>query len=121
MRMDCKVTSFMEDLNSLKIENLQKWFNDESRIWIPPAGEVVGARRILALFRAIFRKYEKLEWNVDEIFHLGNGKFFYETMSKGTIADKGIYSNQICTIVSFAENGKIKFLSDYFKDTSCFK
>lgn len=119
--MDCKVTSFMADLNSLKIENLEKWFNNESRIWIPPAGEVVGARRIIALFRAIFRKYEKLEWNVNEIFSLGNNKFFYETMSNGTNSNKAIYNNHICTVISFTECGKIKFLSDYFKDTSSFK
>ncbi len=119
--MDCKVTSFMKDLNSLKIENLRKWFNEESKIWIPPAGEVVGEGRILALFRAIFRKYEKLEWKVDEVFHLGNGKYFYETLSIGTIFNKGTYRNQICTVVSFNENGKITSLSDYFKDTACFK
>ena len=30
----------MRDLNSLKVENLQKWFDDESKIWIPPAKEI---------------------------------------------------------------------------------
>ncbi|WP_417429112.1 hypothetical protein [Halpernia sp.] len=118
--MECKVTEFMKDLNSLQIKNLEKWFNTESKIWIPPAGEIVGVGRILALFRAIFRKYENLEWNVGEIFNLGNEKYFYESTSKGFMSKSGIYSNQICTIISFNENGKIKFLSDYFKNTACF-
>lgn len=120
MRMECKVTSFMQDLNSLKIENLQKWFNEESRIWIPPAKEIEGGGRILALFRAIFRKYENIEWKASEIFDLGNNKFFYETVSLGNLKGKGEYTNHICTVVSFSENGKIKFLSDYFKDTCMF-
>ena len=79
--MDCKVTSFMHDLNSLKVENLTKWFNDESKIWIPPMKEIQGEGRILALFRAIFKRYENIEWKASEIFDLGNNKFFYETIS----------------------------------------
>lgn len=118
--MDCKVTSFMQDLNSLNIENLQKWFDKESKIWIPPAKEIQGEGRILALFRAIFRKYEKIEWKESEIFHLGKERYFYETVSIGNLRGKGIYSNNICTIISFNDAGKIKFLSDYFKDTACF-
>ncbi len=120
MRMDCKVTSFMRDLNSLKLENLQKWFDDESKIWIPPAKEIQGGSRILALFRAIFRKYESIEWSESEIFDLGKNRYFYETISLGNIKGKGTYTNQICTVVSFSEGGKIKLLSDYFKDTSSF-
>ena len=118
--MECKVTSFMQDLNSLKIENLQKWFNDDSKIWIPPAKEIQGGNRILALFRAIFRKYESIQWNQSEIFDLGKGRFFYETVSVGNMKGKGSYHNNICTVVAFGENGKIKLLSDYFKDTSAF-
>ncbi|MBF8456678.1 hypothetical protein IV494_05730 [Kaistella sp. G5-32] len=118
--MDCKVTSFMEDLNSLKVENLQKWFNEESKIWIPPAKEIQGGGRILAMFRAIFRKYESINWCESEIFDLGKGKYFYETISIGNLRGKGIYTNNICTVISFTDCGKIKSLSDYFKDTSAF-
>lgn len=118
--MDCKVTSFMQDLNSLNVENLQKWFNEESKIWIPPAKEIHGGSRILAMFRAIFRKYENITWNESEIFDLGKGRFFYETVSLGTLKGKGSYTNNICTVISFTEAGMIKSLSDYFKDTSSF-
>ena len=118
--MDCKVTSFMQDLNSLNVENLKKWFNEESKIWIPPFKEIQGENKILALFRAIFRKYETIEWKESEIFNLGKGRYFYETVSKGNMKGKGFYSNNICTVIAFTECGKIKLLSDYFKDTACF-
>lgn len=118
--MDCKVTSFMVDLNSLNIENLRKWFNEESKIWIPPAKEIEGDGRIMALFRAIFRKYENIKWQESEIHDLGKNRFFYETVSVGNMKGKGEYTNHICTVISFTECGKIKFLSDYFKDTACF-
>lgn len=118
--MDCKVSSFMQDLNSLDIENLSKWFDENSKIWIPPMTEVEGGKRILALFRTIFRKYNHIEWKASEIFNIGARRFFYETVSKGEMREKGVYNNQICTIIEFSETGKIKYLSDYFKDTACF-
>jgi len=89
-------------------------------IWIPPAKEISGKSRILALFRAIFRRYEKIQWNVAEIFHLGNNKYFYQTSSIGNMTGKGMYKNEICTVVQFSECGKIVYLSDYFKDTRIF-
>jgi hypothetical protein len=110
----------MQDLNSLDISNLRKWFNEESKIWIPPAKEIEGDSRILALFRAIFRRYDKIEWTASEIFALGKNRFFYETVSVGNMKGNGSYTNNICTIISFTECGKIKYLSDYFKNTACF-
>lgn len=110
----------MKDLNSLNTEHLEKWFTDESTIWIPPSKEISGKSRILALFRAIFRRYEKIEWRVSEIFSLGNNKYFYQTHSSGNMSGKGIYQNKICTIVEFSQCGKILYLSDYFKDTKAF-
>ena len=118
--MDCKINDFMEDLNSLDIEHLDKWFTDESTIWIPPLNEISGKNRILALFRAIFRRYDTIEWHVFEIFALGNQKYFYQTTSYGTMTGKGTYENNICTLVHFSEGGKIIYLSDYFKDTKTF-
>jgi len=118
--MLCRINDFMKDLNSLNIEHLEKWFTDESTIWIPPSKEISGKNRILALFRAIFRRYESIEWQVFEIFPLGNQKYFYQTTSYGTMINKGIYENNICTVVHFSEDGKIIYLSDYFKDTKAF-
>jgi limonene-1,2-epoxide hydrolase len=118
--MNCKISHFMQDLNSLNIETLEKWFTDDTVIWIPPAKEISGKSRILALFRAIFRRYEKIEWSVSEIFHLGNNKYFYQTNSLGKLSGQDTYTNEICTIIQFSECGKILYLSDYFKDTKVF-
>ena len=118
--MVCKITDFMKDLNSLKIDQLEKWFTEDSKIWIPPSEEISGKSRILALFRSIFRRYDNIEWHVSEIFHLGDEKYFYQTVSIGNMYGLGQYKNNICTIVQFSEHGKIVYLSDYFKDTKVF-
>ena len=118
--MICKVTSFMQDLNSLDIEKLRKWFDEDSKVWIPPMKEIQGGKRILAFFRSMFRKYSHIEWQASEIFNIGERRFFYETISQGTMKENGAYHNYICTIIEFGENGTIKYLSDYFKDTCRF-
>ncbi|MBW8361170.1 MAG: nuclear transport factor 2 family protein [Kaistella sp.] len=118
--MDCKITAFMQDLNTKNTDNLKKWFNDESQIWIPPSKEISGANRILALFRAIFRRYENIVWEISTVHDLGNHKFFYETVSQGFLSGKGFYKNNIATVVQFSESGKIVHLSDYFKNTEVF-
>lgn len=118
--MNCKVTSFMQDLNSLDLEKLRKWFDEDSKIWIPPMKEIQGGKRILAFFRSMFRKYTHIEWKASEIFNIGERRFFYETVSHGIMKEKGEYYNNICTIIEFSERGTIQYLSDYFKDTNAF-
>ncbi len=111
---------FMEDLKTLKIENLAKWFDDESELWLPPADPAVGARRILALFGLVFRRYKELSWEVGAVYPAGERKLIYQTESRGTFADSRPYANSILTVIEFSPGGKIRFLSDYFKDTAVF-
>lgn len=111
---------FMADLQTLKTENLAKWFDDESELWLPPADPAVGVRRILALFGLIFRRYQKLSWEVGAVYPVGERKLVYQTESKGTFADGRPYANSILTVIEFSAGGKIRFLSDYFKDTAVF-
>jgi len=110
----------MADLQTLKTENLVKWFDGESELWLPPADPAVGARRILALFGLIFRRYRDLSWTVQAVYPAGPRKLIYATESKGTFADGRPYANSILTIIEFSPEGKIRFLSDYFKDTAVF-
>ena len=111
---------FMADLATLQIENLAKWFDGESELWLPPSGPTVGQRRILALFSLIFRRYKELSWEVGSVYPAGDCKLVYESESRGIFADGRPYANSILTVIEFSPKGKIRFLSDYFKDTSIF-
>ncbi|KQR92675.1 hypothetical protein ASG01_12335 [Chryseobacterium sp. Leaf180] len=110
----------MQDLNTLDINLIGEWFVDDSEIWIPPSKEIFGKRKILILFRAIFKRYSTLEWSVQNIFTLDENKFMYQTKSSGIMSDGRDYQNEICTIIHFSTSGKITFLSDYFKNTEIF-
>lgn len=111
---------FMADLQTRKTENLAKWFDERSELWLPPSEPAIGARRILTLFGLIFRRYEELFWEVTAVYPAGERKLVYQTQSRGTFADGSPYANSILTIIEFSPAGKILFLSDYFKDTAVF-
>lgn len=111
---------FMRDLSSLQTENLAKWFDAESKLCLPPCVPTVGQRRILTVFGLIFRRYSELSWSVRAVYPVGERKLIYETDSWGTFADGRPYKNDILTVIEFTPSGKIRLLSDYFKDTAIF-
>ena len=112
--------AFMDDLGRRDLGRIKPWFVEKSVLWVPPALPVEGQRRILAMFRIIFRKYSEIHWNVTEIFPVGGTRYIYATDSWGTIGKSTPYKNSILTIIDFDQDGHILFLSDYFKDTAIF-
>ena len=119
MKQNCH--AFMKDLNSKNIEKIVKWFETDSTVWIPPAGPVKTQRKIGVYFRAIFQKYKDLNWEVLEVFDVTESRFFIISKSKGIFRNDASYVNHLVTDIRFDDNEKIIFLSDFFKDTSCFK
>jgi limonene-1,2-epoxide hydrolase len=113
--------AFMDDLESRELKRLERWFSDTTELWVPPAAPVTGGRRILAMFRAIFRMYADLHWKVTEVHAIGERRFFYLTDSWGTIGEATPYRNHVATVIVFDEEGRIASLSDYFKDTAIFR
>ncbi len=119
--MDIKnrCVAFMTDLDTKDTKQLSNWFVEKSQVWIPPGQPVEGSSRIIAQFRAIFRRYKDLNWKVNEVFQLSENRGLCISSSWGTINGKP-YSNELVTDFTFNNEGKILRLSDYFKDTSCF-
>lgn len=110
----------MADLGRRDAEALKKWFTEKSVLWMPPAPPIEGERRILVAFRVIFRAYTDLNWSVKEVYSVGNNRFIYMTDSWGTIGRDMPYKNNILTVIDFDADGRIVYLSDYFKDTAIF-
>ncbi len=110
----------MRDLQTRDLEKIGEWFNESSVVWVPPASPVIGSSRILALFRAIFRKYDSIEWKVTEVHRLDTYRYFYISESWGVIGKSLPYKNMVATDITFDSEGKIEKLSDYFKDTGVF-
>lgn len=115
-----KVIAFMADFQAHDLDRLQAWFGEDSVVWAPPAGPVRGARRIKALFRAIFGRYREIRWTIERIYPVDERTVVYEHSSQGTLRRGTLYANRAVTILEFDANGKIARLSDFFKDTRTF-
>jgi hypothetical protein len=112
--------AFVRDLNARDLGLLERWFSDQSLVSIPPRSELRGTRRVLAFFRSVFRIYDEIHWRVTEVYEIGERRCAYLTESWGTLRGGGPYRNDIVTLIEFDAEGRIIFLSDYFKDTSTF-
>ena len=110
----------MDDVERRDIQALGGWFSAEAEMWIPPRPAVHGGRRVVALLRAIFRLYPEIHWKVTAVHPLDERRGVYFTDSWGTIGRDTPYCNKIATLITFDADGRIAFLSDYFKDTSIF-
>ena len=111
-----RVKAFMRDLQSKHLERLGRWFTEFSRVWIPPSKPVVGRKRILALFRAIFRMYSDLNWEVEKVYCINGSTAIFVSKSWGVLRPEKTYQNAILTLIQFNCTGKIDYLSDYVKD-----
>ena len=87
---------------------------------MPPTEPIKGDRRILAMFRVIFRMYHEIHWKVTEVYPVGGNRYVYLTDSWGTIGKSTPYKNHILSIIDFDAAGRILYLSDYFKNTAIF-
>ncbi len=110
----------MEDMATNDAERVAKWFTEDSTLWIPPASPIKGLCRIKALFRAMFRRYEYLQWTIVDILPVCENRCIHICISQGKLKDSEAYTNRVITDIVFNEEGKILSLSDYFKDTSVF-
>ena len=115
-----RVVAFVRDLQSKDLERLGRWFTESSRVWIPPSKPVVGRKRILALFRAIFRMYSDLNWEIERVYCIDGSTAIFALKSWGVFRTEKTYQNAILTLIQFDRTGKIDYLSDYVKDTRIF-
>jgi ketosteroid isomerase-like protein len=111
----------MEDMESRDTTRLARWMTETTVFWVPPRGPVTGGRRVLALLRAIFSMYDTFHFEVRHIYEVTPSRVVYFHETSGTVAKTGErYTNQVVTLIDFDGEGRIAYLSDYFKCTATF-
>lgn len=108
--------SLFKAMNERDFVHFTEIMADEVAFDFPGAGRVEGQRRTILLLKSIFRKYPVLEFRVHEIV-AGTARACCIWTNSGESASGEPYSNSGVTLLHFKE-GKITFISDYFKDTS---
>jgi limonene-1,2-epoxide hydrolase len=115
-----RVVAFMEDMQSADVRRLARWMTERTVFWVPPRAPVTGGRRVLALLRAIFGMYQTLDFTVRHIYEVTPSRVVYFHETTGTLAKGGPYTNQVVTLIDFDADGRIAYLSDYFKTDVAF-
>lgn len=103
-------------MNSRDFTEFEQMVTDDVSFDFPGAGKVEGSRRTLLLLKSILRKYPELHFTISEIITKENRAVVIWT-NKGKDNQGNPYANSGATLLHFSQ-GKISFISDYFKDTS---
>jgi ketosteroid isomerase-like protein len=103
-------------MNSRDVSELTPYIAEDATFDFPGAGCITGKKRILLFFKILFRKYPRLFFHIDDIIVEGE-RACAVWSNEGDNAQGAPYQNRGITLVRTAD-GKITFISDYFKDTS---
>jgi ketosteroid isomerase-like protein len=103
-------------MNSRDLTGLELHLADEAVFDFPGAGCITGKKKILLFLKVLFRKYPRLRFTVEDILLEGD-RACAVWSNEGKDSHGTPYKNRGVTVVRIAQ-GKIIFISDYFKDTS---
>jgi ketosteroid isomerase-like protein len=103
-------------MNSRDLSGLSRHLAEDAVFDFPGAGRICGQKKILTFLKALFRKYPRLKFTVEDILLEGD-RACAVWSNEGEDSHGTAYRNRGMTLVHVAK-GKIVFISDYFKDTS---
>ena len=108
--------AIFDTFNNRDVSELEQYLAEDAVFDFPGTERLKGPKQILLFLKVLFRKYPRLEFKVEDI--LVDGDRACAVWSNEGKGNKGNpYSNRGVTLV-WAREGKIVFISDYFKDTS---
>ena len=109
------ILKFFEVLNERDLEEADNLLDSQTEFFFPKTEPMIGKDRILKFLNIFFRQYPELIFTVVRVIHQGDQAAVHWT-NRGIIRRKEPYENEGVTILEM-ENGKIVFISDFFKDT----
>lgn len=110
------VQTIFDAINKRDLAEFEQYLSEGAVFDFPGPGRIEGQRRILLFFKILFRKYPRLRFTVEDIIVEGDQACAIWS-NEGEEKKGGVYRNRGVTHVRSSE-GKIVFISDYFKDTS---
>ncbi len=103
-------------INKRDFTEFESYIADDLTFDFPGVDQIKGAKRVILFFNVLFRKYKVLQFHVSDVVS-DDKKACVKWENRGEEKEGALYSNSGLTWFYF-ENGKIIFMSDYFKDTS---
>ena len=116
MYEDQTFLKFFQVLNERDLVEADNLLAPRAELFFPKTRPMVGKDRILKFLKIFFRQYPELIFTVARVICQGDRAAVHWT-NRGADRRKEPYENEGVTILEM-ENGKIVYISDFFKDTS---
>jgi ketosteroid isomerase-like protein len=118
MSNEAIIKEFFEVVNQRDFEKMGNLLNLNAEFYFPRTQPLIGKERILKFFNILFRQYPQLSFDIQRIILQGNQAAIHWT-NWGKSRHDVPYDNEGVTLLEMAD-GKITFISDFFKDTEKF-
>ena len=112
------IMEFFEVFNRRNLDKMENLFGSDAEFYFPKTQPLIGKNRILKFFNILFRQYPQLNFDIQRIIIQGNQAAIHWT-NQGKNRRDAPYENEGVTIMELMD-GKIIFISDFFKDTEKF-
>lgn len=114
------LTALFERLNARDTEGLAALLDPEAVLHFPKTAPLVGAERILRFFKLLWRGYPELHFTVRETLLAADGlRAAVHWTNAGRTREGADYANEGVTLMHLRE-GRVVWMSDFFKDTERF-
>ena len=112
------LVKFFGCINNRDLEQMENLLTVTAEFYFPKTQPLLGRRQIVRFFKILFRQYPELSFQVEGTIIQENRAAVHWT-NHGCNRRKEPYENEGVTILE-EEGGKIRFMSDFFKDTEKF-
>lgn len=112
------VEPFFDLVNRRDLNRLRELLTVDAEFYFPKTKPLIGRDRIIRFFNILFRRFPQLEFQVRGQVVEGDRAAVHWT-NKGVSKDGKTYENEGMTLLE-TTSGRIKYISDFFKDTEKF-
>ena len=112
------IREFFELFNQRNLDKMEHLFSPDAEFYFPKTQPLIGKDRILKFLNLLFRQYPELSFDIRRIILQGQQAAIHWT-NQGKSRRNEPYENEGVTIMELLD-GKIIFISDFFKDTEKF-
>ena len=112
------VNTFFEVFNKRDMEKMEKLLDPDAEFFFPKTQPLIGKERILKFLGILFRQYPQLSFTIQRVIQQDARAAVHWT-NQGFNRRKEAYQNEGVTILEL-QNAKIKYISDFFKNTEKF-
>jgi ketosteroid isomerase-like protein len=118
MPIEQTMVDFFEAVNGRDLEQMGSLLTENAEFYFPKTQPLLGKKRILRFFGILFRQYPELTFEVRRVIIERDTAAAHWT-NRGVSRKKEPYENEGVIIMEFNGN-RIRFISDFFKDTEKF-